>query len=80
MTLNVALEAGVRLLRLMMFRETMALWRMFPVGNDLELTLTYCGVPMRVALDVRVPKPMIVLAVPWDMTVLNVPLVLIGIL
>lgn len=80
-TLKVALEAGAeRLFRLIMFRETMALCRMFPVGKDLELTLTYCGVPMMVALDVRVPKPMIVLAVPCDMTVLNVPdLVLIGI-
>lgn len=33
------------------------------------------------ALDVRVPKPMMVFAVPWDITVLIVPdFVLMGIL
>lgn len=80
-TLNDTPEVtALRLARLIMFRETMALWSMFPVGN-LEETLTYCGVPMMVALLVRVPKPMIVLAVPCDITVLNVPdFVLIGIL
>lgn len=64
-TLNVALEAGAdRLLRLIIFLDTMALCSMLPVGNDLEFTFTYCGVPMIVALEERVPKPMIVLAVP----------------
>lgn len=68
-------------LRLMMFRDTIALWRILPVGNDLEVTLTYWGVPMMVALDVRELNPMIVLAVPCDITVLNVPVfVLRGIL
>lgn len=69
------------LVRLMMFRETMALCSMFPVGNDFEVTLTYCGAPMSVALGVRDPKPNIVPAVPCDMTVLNVPVFdVIGIL
>ncbi|CAH2268912.1 jg21180 [Pararge aegeria aegeria] len=55
----------VTVLRFMIFFETIALCKMLPVGKDLEETLTYCvGVPIRVALDVRVPKPMIVLAVP----------------
>lgn len=68
-------------LRLIMFLETIALCKMFPVGNDFEVTLTYWGVPMMVALEVREPKPMMVLAVPWDITVLNVPVfVLMGIL
>lgn len=66
---------------LMMFLETIALCRMLPVGNDLGETLTYCGVEIKVALDVRVPKPMMVFAVPWDITVLIVPdFVLMGIL
>lgn len=65
------------LVRLMMFRDTMALCRMFPVGNDLDVTLTYCGVPMMVAFVVRAPKPMIVLAVPCDITVLNAPVLLL---
>lgn len=81
-TLNDTPEVtAVRLVRLMMFRETIALWSMFPVGKDLEVTLTYCGVPMMVAVLARVPNPMMVLAVPCDITVLNVPVfVLIGIL
>lgn len=67
--------------RLIIFRDTIALCSMFPVGNDFEVTLTYCGVPMMVAFEVRAPKPMIVLAVPCDITVLNAPVfVVIGIL
>lgn len=64
-----------KLLRLIMFRETIALCKMLPVGKFLEDTLTYCvGVPMIVvALVVLVPKPIMAFAVPWDMTVLNVP-------
>lgn len=79
-TLKDTLEVG-RLLRFIMFLETIALCRILPVGKDFDETLTYCGVPMIVAFDVRVPKPMIVLAVPCDITVLKVPVfVLIGIL
>lgn len=51
----------VTAVRLRMFRDTMALCSMLPVGNDFDVTLTYCT---GVALVVRVPKPMIVLAVP----------------
>lgn len=63
-----------------MFLDTIALCKMFPVGKDFDDTLMYCvGVPITLALDVRVPKPMMVLAVPCDITVLIVPdLVLIG--
>lgn len=74
-------DVAVRLVLLIIFRETMALCRMLPVGKDLDVTLTYWGVPIIVELDVRVPKPIIVLAVPWDITVLNVPVfVVMGIL
>lgn len=80
-TLKVTPEVlAEKLLRLIMFRETMALCRILPVGKFLDDTLTYCvGVPMMaVALVVRVPKPIMAFAVPWDMTVLNVPVELIG--
>lgn len=53
-----------KLLRLIKFLETMALWSIFPVGNVLEVTLTYCvDDPMMVAVVVREPNP-IILAVP----------------
>lgn len=64
-TLNDTEDVGAdRVFLFIIFRETMALCRIFPVGKDFDVTLTYCGVPMIVALDVRVPNPIIVLAVP----------------
>lgn len=70
------------LVRFRRFLETMALWRMFPVGKDFEVTFRYwVEVPRaRPPVEVRAPKPRM-LAVPCDITVLKVPdFVLMGIL
>lgn len=60
--------------RFIIFRETIALCKMLPVGKDFDDTLTYCaGVPIIVPLDVLVPKPITVVPPPCDITVLIVP-------